>query len=271
MSGELLGSYWGPPHCTLEAWRTRPPGDAQAAFDVERPRDVVEQGDGGVWRGSRTSAPYSGSAASRGNNVAIDPQGQQPLRPPGSVPGSRGPTEASSGERLADARGVPTAPRRGWPPGAEPAGLAKRGRLVLLTLVLTGLRRSELCALDWRDLELDGRKPSLLVRSGKGGKSRRQPIPASLARQLQRLATAHNPEPTDPVFCGLQGGRLQEQLATRPTNHVSGLTSWRHRTARHPIRRRPLAIVLVDVQIICDDAKLLAGHLENFVIVNGHG
>src|SRR5207245_8600263 len=32
--------------------------------------------------------------------------------------------------------------------------------------------------------------------------------------------------------------------------------------------RRPLAIVLVDVQIICDDAKLLAGHLENFIIVN---
>ncbi len=31
-------------------------------------------------------------------------------------------------------------------------GLAERDQLVLLTLVLTGLRRSELCALDWRDL-----------------------------------------------------------------------------------------------------------------------
>jgi integrase len=83
---------------------------------------------------------------------------------------------------------------------------------VLLALVLTGLRRSELCALDWRDLELDGRKPSLLVRSGKGGKARRQPIPASLARQLQRLANAHSPGPADPVFCGLQGGRLQQTI-----------------------------------------------------------
>jgi integrase len=91
-------------------------------------------------------------------------------------------------------------------------GLAERDQLVLLTLVLTGLRRSELCALDWRDLELDGRKPSLLVRSGKGGKSRRQPIPASLARQLQRLANAHSPGPADPVFCGLQGGRLQQTI-----------------------------------------------------------
>ena len=91
-------------------------------------------------------------------------------------------------------------------------GLAERDQLVLLALVLTGLRRSELCALDWRDLDLEGRKPSLLVRSGKGGKTRRQPLPASLARQLQRLANAHDPEPTDPVFCGLHGGRLQETI-----------------------------------------------------------
>jgi integrase/recombinase XerC len=105
--------------------------------------------------------------------------------------------------RLLDAAGQP---ERNLP------GLAERDQLVLLTLVLTGLRRSELCALDWRDLELDGRKPSLLVRRGKRGKSRRQPIPTSLARQLQRLANAHYPEPTDPVFCGLQGGRLRETI-----------------------------------------------------------
>jgi integrase/recombinase XerC len=105
--------------------------------------------------------------------------------------------------RLLDAAGQP---ERNLP------GLAERDQLVLLALVLTGLRRSELCALDWRDLELDGRKPSALVRSGKGGKSRGQPIPTSLARQLQRLANAQNPEPTDPVFRGLQGGRLQQAI-----------------------------------------------------------
>ena len=32
--------------------------------------------------------------------------------------------------------------------------------------------------------------------------------------------------------------------------------------------RRPFAVALVDVQIIGDDAKLLASHLENFVVVN---
>jgi integrase/recombinase XerC len=105
--------------------------------------------------------------------------------------------------RLLDAAGRP---ERNLP------GLAERDRLVLLALVTTGLRRSELCALEWRDLELSVRQPSLLVRCGKGSKSRRQPLPASLARELRRLRAARQPEPTDPVFCGLEGGRLQETI-----------------------------------------------------------
>jgi integrase/recombinase XerC len=105
--------------------------------------------------------------------------------------------------RLLDAAGRP---ERNLP------GLAERDRLVLLALVTTGLRRSELCALEWRDLELGGREPSLLVRCGKGSKSRRQPLPASLARELRRLHAARQPEPSDPVFCGLEGGRLQETI-----------------------------------------------------------
>ncbi len=105
--------------------------------------------------------------------------------------------------RLLDAAGRP---ERNLP------GLAERDRLVLLALVTTGLRRSELCALEWRDLELGGREPSLLVRCGKRSKSRRQPLPASLARELWRLRAARQPEPTDPVFCGLEGGRLQETI-----------------------------------------------------------
>src|SRR6266542_2151144 len=89
-------------------------------------------------------------------------------------------------------------------------GLIERDRLALLALVTTGLRRSELCALDWRDLDLDGRRRSLLVRCGKGGKPRRQPVPAGLARELRKLRDSRQPDPTDPVFCGLAGGRLQE-------------------------------------------------------------
>jgi integrase/recombinase XerD len=60
--------------------------------------------------------------------------------------------------------------------------------------------------------ELGGRQPSLLVRCGKGSKSRRQPLAASLARELRRLRAARQPAPTDPIFCGLAGGRLQETI-----------------------------------------------------------
>ncbi len=91
-------------------------------------------------------------------------------------------------------------------------GLADRDKLVLVALVTTGLRRSELCALEWRDLELEGRKRSLLVRCGKGGKPRRQPLPAGLARTLLALREARQPESTDPVFCGLAGRRLRETI-----------------------------------------------------------
>jgi integrase/recombinase XerD len=103
--------------------------------------------------------------------------------------------------RLLDAAGRP---ERNLP------GLVERDRLALLALVTTGLRRSELCALEWRDLERDGRRRSLLVRCGKGGKPRRQPVPAGLARELRKLRDSRQPDPTDPVFCGLAGGRLQE-------------------------------------------------------------
>src|SRR6266511_3577554 len=61
-------------------------------------------------------------------------------------------------------------------PSRRHAGIVERDQLVLLALVTTGLRRSELIALDWRDLILDVPRPSLLVRHGKGGKPRRQPL-----------------------------------------------------------------------------------------------
>lgn len=91
-------------------------------------------------------------------------------------------------------------------------GLASRDRLVLLTLVTTGLRRSELIALDWRDMDLDGQHASLLVRHGKGDRSRRQPLPRALAEELRRERAMRDPRPADPVFCGLEGGRLRAKV-----------------------------------------------------------
>jgi len=91
-------------------------------------------------------------------------------------------------------------------------GLAERDRLVLLTLAMTGLRRSELIALNWGDVSLDGPRPSLLVRRGKGGKPRRQPLPSQLAAALARSRSQLAASVSDPVFCGLAGARLQPTI-----------------------------------------------------------
>jgi integrase len=83
---------------------------------------------------------------------------------------------------------------------------------VLLGQVTTGVRRSELIAVDWHDVTLDDEHPSLLVRCGKGGKPRRQRLAPAFARELAAWRHLRQPEPHDPVFCGLAGGRLQPTI-----------------------------------------------------------
>ena len=94
-------------------------------------------------------------------------------------------------------------------------GLAARDRLVLIALVVTALRRAELMAVDWRDVTLDDPRPSLLVRKGKGSKPRRQPLPSQLVAELKDWRARREPGETDPVFCGLEGGRLSPTALTR--------------------------------------------------------
>lgn len=121
-------------------------------------------------------------------------------------------------------------PRRRLP------GLAERDRLVLLALGLTGLRRSELVALDWRDLLLDGTKPSLLVRRGKGGKPRRQPIAPQLGDDLRRLRDERRPSADDPVFCGLAGGRLLETTLAQIIGRTAARAGLEKHVTAHTLR-----------------------------------
>jgi integrase/recombinase XerD len=67
-------------------------------------------------------------------------------------------------------------------PGDTPLGL--RDRAILETLYSTGLRRSELCALDLYDVDLCN--ATVMVRQGKGRKDRLVPIGAKAIRSLRR-------------------------------------------------------------------------------------
>jgi site-specific recombinase XerD len=142
-------------------------------------------------------------------------------------------------------------PRRRLP------GLAERDRLVLLALGLTGLRRSELVALDWRDLSLDGPKASLLVRRGKGGKPRRQPIAPQLADELRRLHDERRPSADDPVFCGLAGGRLQETTLAQIISRTAERAGLEKHVTAHTLRHTAATWL----RQATGDARLVAEYL----------
>jgi site-specific recombinase XerD len=82
-----------------------------------------------------------------------------------------------------------------------------RNRAILLTLYDTGVRVSELLALNIQDLDL--RNGALYVAHGKGDKSR---TAAAGARTRQAIISwlRHRPDarPQDPLFCSRQGERL---------------------------------------------------------------
>jgi site-specific recombinase XerD len=136
-------------------------------------------------------------------------------------------------------------------------GLAERDRLVLLTLVTTGLRRSELLALDWGDLDLDAEQPSLLVRCGKGGKPRRQPLPAALAREFARVRDARQPSASDPVFCGLAGGRLWPTILAGIVRRAAERAGLEKHVTVHTLRHTAATWLRQET----GDARLVAAYL----------
>jgi integrase len=114
-----------------------------------------------------------------------------------------------------------------------------------------------LIALDWTDLDLDDPRPSLLVRRGKGGKPRRQPLAPALALELAALRETTGALPDGPVFCGLGGKRLQPTILAniiRRSAERAGLA--KHVTA-HTLRHSAATWLRQET----GDARLVAAYL----------
>jgi len=97
--------------------------------------------------------------------------------------------------------------------------LGRRDHALLLTMIQTGLRVSELCSLNRADVILDG--GAHLHCHGKGRKQRITPLTRQTATALRAWITAHPAGPADPLFSTVRGGRLSrdavERLLTKHT------------------------------------------------------
>jgi integrase len=84
----------------------------------------------------------------------------------------------------------------------------------------TGLRVSEICALELRDVILDGGHPALIVRDGKGGKKRGVKLGSALCDHLAAFVAwkrkvDESLAPAAPLFVSCRGGALTRTAVYR--------------------------------------------------------
>ena len=91
---------------------------------------------------------------------------------------------------------------------------------ILHTALDSGLRVSEICALEIRDVILDRHHASLIVRSGKGDKKRGVRVGAALREHLERFIAwkvqhDESTAPRTPLFISARGGPLTRTAVYR--------------------------------------------------------
>jgi site-specific recombinase XerD len=134
-------------------------------------------------------------------------------------------------------------------------GLSERDQAILEVLVCTGLRASELLALNFEDIRAD----CILVRAGKGGRQRFVPF-AKRAKVALLPLLANCQAPDDPVFKNAWGHRLTRRgLHIIVKSHLksAGLEGSCH-TLRHSLATNLLnrGLDLRSVQAILGHADL---------------
>ncbi|HOP69397.1 MAG TPA: tyrosine-type recombinase/integrase [Bacillota bacterium] len=130
--------------------------------------------------------------------------------------------------------------------------------IALINLLLhTGLRVSEVCALDLDDVFLRERSGWVVVRSGKGGKRREVPLNATVRSSLADWIEARCREP-GPLFFGQKGNRMTsrgiEHLIAKYAR-IAGVEKVTPHSLRHTFCKS-----LIDSGESLDRVAVLAGH-----------
>jgi site-specific recombinase XerD len=91
----------------------------------------------------------------------------------------------------------------------------KRDYAILMTLLMTGIRVSELVALDRTDVDLSDRKGSLVVRLGKGNKERTLPLNVEARRSIEKYLE-HRSDSQPALFIS----NRVERISIRSVQHL---------------------------------------------------
>lgn len=118
-------------------------------------------------------------------------------------------------------------------PDTDEDPLALRDRAILELFYSSGLRLSELTALDWRDLDL----PAGEVRvTGKGGKTRLLPVGSEASTALTRWRQVAPQSAEDAVFTSMKGRRLGNRAVQNRLAHWARSSGAEQRVHPHMLR-----------------------------------
>ena len=146
---------------------------------------------------------------------------------------------ARSGVSLADVRRLLAAAAEGQN--------AQRDQALLVVMLDTGLRRAEVCALVWADVDWD--ECLLRVRRGKGGRGRRVPLSGKSIEQLRAWRGVCADGRAEGLICGLTAHGLG--LLFRRLSRRSGVAC-----TPHQLRHTFATLYRGDVE----DLRLILGH-----------
>jgi integrase/recombinase XerC len=134
---------------------------------------------------------------------------------------------------------------------------AVRDRLILVLLLNTGLRVSELCQVQLGDMEISERKGSLQVRQGKGGKAREIPLNKACRNTLADWFAQRPKVESSCLLIGKRGGRLKARGVERV---IEGLGQQAGVAVTPHVLRHTFAKNLVDAGVTLEKVAMLLGH-----------
>jgi integrase/recombinase XerC len=141
----------------------------------------------------------------------------------------------------------------------QPAAIwARRDEAILVLLLNTGLRLSEIEALNLSDVEINERSGHVEVRQGKGRKQRSVPLNHDARSALQAWLEVRPEDDSAALFLSQKGGRLGSRAIARVIDKLAeraGLEDVSPHTLRHSFAKN-----LVDAEVGLEKVATLLGH-----------